>query len=163
MSSQQYPDYPDAKHLNEYERGLVFQDFVVESLFKQYGIIVQIYSSREYQYSRGESVQRVEIKLDARCTETRRLSIEVAEKSRASMSDWTPSGICRDDNTVFYAQGNEECFWLFFKKHLRLIYEKEHPVVTEKHGTIKTFYIPITRADKIGIRISARQRNQDDK
>lgn len=147
------PSYPDAKNDNEFERGLRFQDFVVEALTRELGIVIQIFSSQRYQFDNGESVQGWEIKLDSWCTKSGRLSIELAEKSRADIPVWTPSGIFRDDNTLFYVQGNKECFWLFFRKHLRWIFEREEPEVHEKRGTIRTFYLPIERADKIGIRI----------
>lgn len=157
--SPQLPIYPDAKHGNEFERGLRFQDFVIEALAKELGLVIQIFSSQRYQFQNGESVQGWEIKLDSRCTETGRLSIEVAEKSNKDMPNWTPSGIFRKDNTLFYVQGNRDCFWLFFKKHLQWLYEKEKPSVTEKYGTIRTFYLPVSRADKVGLRV---ERDLDD-
>lgn len=156
MSLQSHlPRYPDAKHPNEFQRGLEFQDFVVEVLAKQLGIVIQIFSSQRYQFSSGESVQGWEIKLDSRCTETGRLSIEIAEKSRSDMPNWTPSGICRDDNTIFYVQGNRQVFWVFFKKHLRWVLDTKAPPLQDKK-TVRTFYLPIEKADRLGLRIDVR-------
>ena len=62
-------------------------------------IILQNMSSQKYQFNIGENLQGFEIKLDTRCTETGRMSIEVAEKSRADSTKWTPSGIYREDNS----------------------------------------------------------------
>lgn len=147
------PDYPDAKHDNEFQRGLMFQDFVIEQLSKRFGLVFQMFSSRIYQWEAGEGVQPFEIKMDDGWQKYNRLSIEVAEKSKKNVPIWTPSGIMREDKTLFYVHGNRKCFWIFFKKHLRMIYEKERPEIAEKFGTIKTFYIPVERANKIGERV----------
>lgn len=148
------PSYPDAKHENEFQRGLIFQDFVLEVLSKNYGLVFQVFSSRAYQWGVGEGVQPFEIKLDDGCIKYGRLSIEIAEKSKKDRFYWSPSGILRPDNTIFYIHGNKEKFWVFFKKHLQYVFEKEHPVVTEKFGTICTFYIPVERARKLGAEIT---------
>ena len=147
------PSYPDAKHANEFERGLRFQDFVIEALAKHLGIVIQIFSSQRYQFNNGESVQGWEIKLDKRCTGTGRLSVETAEKSRADIPFWTPSGIFRKDNTLFYVQGNKEVFWVFFKHHLVNHFNEQRPYEVEKFGTVRTFYMNNTKADELGLRI----------
>ena len=72
--------YPNSKNANSFADGMEFQDFVVEQ-FNAWGLYIQLHSSKRYQFERGESVQRVEIKLDNRCTETGRLSIEVGERT----------------------------------------------------------------------------------
>lgn len=151
------PEYPDAKHHNEFERGLKYQDFVMNTLAKRLGWVIQVNSSKAYQFAEGESIQGFEFKLDDRCTETNRLSIEVAEKSKKDIRIWTPSGICRKDNTIFYIQGNYTSFWIFFVKHLRDWYDRTHPEVIEKFGTIQTCYMPIQLADLLGYRIDALQ------
>lgn len=148
------PSYPDAKHNNEFQRGLMFQDFVIEHLSKRYGLVFQMFSSRVYQFGAGEGVQPFEIKMDDGWQKYNRLSIEVAEKSKKDITVWSPSGIMRDDKTLFYIHGNRTCFWIFFKKHLQWIYTNEKPAVTEKFGTIKTFYVPVERADKLGERVT---------
>ena len=147
------PSYPDAKHADEFQRGLEFQDFVLSVLSKRYGLVFQTFSSRAYQWGEGEGVQPFEIKFDDGCTKYNRLSIEVAEKSKKDKFYWSPSGILRPDGTMFYIHGNREKFWIFFKKHLQFVFEKEQPQITEKFGTICTFYIPIERANKLGVEI----------
>jgi hypothetical protein len=92
--------YPDSKDQQSDENGREFQDFCCVELARV-GIVVQLFSSRRYQFEQGESVQGVEIKLDRRCTETGRLSIEIAEKTRADQRNWIASGIYRQDNTAF--------------------------------------------------------------
>lgn len=153
-----YPEYPDAKHPNEFERGLEFMDFAISELTRQYGLGITVYSSRLYQYEKGESVQGWEFKKDEQCTGSGRLSIEVYEKSNKDMPNWTPSGILREDRTIFYVQGNYVRFYIFFKKHLQEYYWKYKPELTIKFGTIKTFYLPFDRADKIGYKIFGKQK-----
>ena len=142
--------YPDAQQENSYEDGMVFQDFVSDVMFVKMGIALSNYSSRRYQLNKGENAQRCEIKLDARCTETGRLSIEVGEKTRNDQNrDWVDSGIMRDN--MFYVQGNYKKFYVFANRHLRSYYKKNDPEVSPKYGTIRTFYIPEQTAEYIAI------------
>lgn len=143
--------YPDAKRPTVYQEGLEFQDFVVEQL-QPYGIHPVVFSSRKYQFDRGESIQGIEIKLDRRCTETERLSIEVSEKSKRSNDTYYRSGILREDNTWLYIQGNFELFFVFAKKHLISAYQTgKYPVYEQ--ATIRTFFLPFPNAEKIAILI----------
>lgn len=139
------PLYRDAPRQSVFQDGLEFQDFVCESLSK-YGIILQNLASRKYQYTVGENLQGFEIKLDQRCTETNRLSIEVAERSRNDSSlTWSDSGIMRKDNSWLYIQGNRKILFIFTKVGLVAWYRmRVRPEdVSEKYGTIKTFYLPM--------------------
>lgn len=149
------PYYPDAKRSTTYDDGTEYQDFVSAILQHKMGIGLQILSSKRYQLAYGESVQGVEVKQDVRCTETGRLSIEVGEKSRISMPEYTASGILRSDNTWLYIQGNYEHLWAFPKKTLVAVYEGAFtappwnipkPRIDDK-GTIQTFYLSRAQAD----------------
>lgn len=140
-------------HINSFEIGAGFEDFVCIELAKQ-GIILQNIHSRKFQFETGENLQGFEIKYDSRCTgcstdkpPTNQLSIEIAEKTNSSNAYYVKSGIYRDDNSWLYIQGNYHQFWVFSKKLLLLLHEsgryKENTL-----PTIKTFYLPITDADK---------------
>lgn len=145
--------YPKRNSSREdsYQDGLKFQDFVVENLTKLYGVHIQTYSSRAYQFSKGESVQNAEIKLDERYTDTKRLSIEIAEKKSGKHSKWYVSGIYRDSR--FYIQGNCKGIYLFQTKFLRQLHktgrykEDEWP---KEYPTVKKFYLPIKDANRYG-------------
>lgn len=92
----------------------------------------------------GENLQGFEIKLDEPCIRTGRLSIEMFEKSRDDISlPWSKSGIQRNDNTWLYIQGNREVLFVFPKNLLTRYYNHNKPQLTEKRGTIQTFYLPI--------------------
>jgi len=148
LTKELYPDSPNGASFSD---GMQFQDWVVERMSRE-GFYIQLYSSRYYQYHKGESIQKCEIKLDNRCTDTGRLSIEVAEKSRASIDVWTPSGIKRNDNTIFYVQGNTERLYLFAKKDLLLYLETRRPELAEfppDGPTIRRFFLPFAEADRM--------------
>lgn len=142
--------YPDAKHDNSLEVGAEFLDFVMINL-RDYGLYLQPFTSRKNQHTVGESLNGWEVKLDNRFIETGRLSIEIAEKTKASNSAWVASGIYRDDNTWLYIQGNFEYFYLFSKKWLRMLHKTGRYQVDERHATVKKFYLPISDADKYSI------------
>ncbi len=138
------------KYSINFQKGLEFQDFVINTCFKA-GIIICQYSSKKYQYEVGES-NGYEIKLDNRCTDTNRLSIEIAEKTSASNTTWIRSGIFRQDNTLFYIIGNYNVFFLFAKKHLQNYCLESKPLIDTKFGTIKTFYLDFDCANKLSIK-----------
>ena len=143
--------YPDAKQKDSYEDGMRFQDFVVDVMFKEMGIPLCNYSSKLYQYKRGENIQRCEIKLDQRCTDTNRISIEINEKTQDSPDKgWSKSGILRGDS-IWYVQGNYNKLYIFATKHLVSYYEGNNPTVYEKRGTIRTFYINDHIAEQLAI------------
>ena len=148
------PNYSEnnSGHIDSFEVGNEFQDFVCIELAKQ-GIILQNINSKKFQFNVGENLQGFEIKYDARCTgdrgtiATNQLSIEIAEKTRADNSKFVPSGIYRNDNSWLYIQGNFKTFWIFSKKLLILLHfsrrYKEHEL-----PTIKKFYLPLEDADR---------------
>jgi len=147
------PRYPDAPRANTFQCGLEFQDFVCQLLAREH-IILQNMHSRTFQISVGENLQGFEIKFDGRCSDTGRLSIEVAEKSRDIASrPWVPSGIMRDDRTWLYIQGNHEVLFVFAKNWLRRWYAEKEPETMEKFGTVRTFYLPIEVAEVMAARV----------
>ena len=94
------------------------------------------------------------MKLDSLCTQTGRLSIEIAEKTRASNWEYRPSGIYRQDNSIFYVQGNRIVFYVFRKEHLVELHQQRYAgTEIEKRGTIRTFYIPLAVAGREAIHV----------
>jgi hypothetical protein len=145
-------------HEDSLNIGHEFQDYVVEKLSKIYGISVTVFQSKKYQFSKGESLQGVEIKYDSRstgdctyneCNATKNVAIEVAEKSSKSVVDFSPSGIYRLDNTWLYIVGNYHQFWAFNKKHLQELNKSNIYKTIETLPTIRTMLLPINIADKI--------------
>lgn len=149
----QAPIYRDAPVPDTFRHGLEFQDFVCLELTKA-GVILQNIASKKYQFEVGENLQGFEIKLDRRCTDTGRLSIEVAEKSNRSVAVWTPSGIYRDDNSWIYIQGNYKKFWMFSKRWLRRYVERMNPrpPIKEFNGTVRRFFLGLDVAEEGCIR-----------
>ena len=140
------PVYIDAKRSTTFQEGLEFQDFVCDQLARRH-VILQNLSSKKYQYDVGENLQGFEIKLDRRCSDTMRLSIEVAEKSIASMRTWTPSGIFRNDNSWLYIQGNYDLIFVFAKSLLLGIHKSGRYELKEE-PTLRSFYLPFHDARK---------------
>ena len=87
------------------EKALEFQDFVADKLYN-IGISLNCYSSRKYQYEKGESRSGIEIKFDDQRKKTGNLYIEYAEKSNPNNKNYVPSGIERKDNTWLYVIGD---------------------------------------------------------
>lgn len=137
--------------------GHEFQDFVVEKLAKELGVSVSIFQSKKYQFNRGESLQGVEIKYDARSTgdctykesvATWNIGIEVAEKTNSNNYNWIDSGIYRLDNSWIYIIGNYHQIWIFGKKDLIRFHKENKYYVRETLPTIKTMLMPVEDADE---------------
>lgn len=129
------------------EQGMKFQDFVSDKLRQKYGIYVGVYSSREYQQDIGESASGIEIKFDDLYQRTNNIYIEVSEKSNASMLEYTPSGVMRDDNTWLYLIGNYTEAFMFSKHQLRMIlmnseYIRNNGIVQKKTPTSIGYLLP---------------------
>lgn len=146
----------NSNHQNSLEVGHEFQDFITEKLAKEFGIAITIFQSKKYQFQKGESLQGVEIKYDARstgdctytqCTATGNVGIEIAEKSNSDMPKFTPSGIYRLDNSWIYVVGNYDCAWVFMKKHLVLMHKSGKYKEIVSRPTLKTMLLPIQDAD----------------
>lgn len=140
-------NYPDSKDKNSPESGAEFEDYCMDLFRTELGIHVQVYKSRRYQISKGESAQGVEFKLDTRCTDTGRLSIEIAEKTNASHRYWTDSGIKRQDNTWLYVQGTYGLVYVFPKKYLVFLHDSKR---YQEHDlpTLRGFYLPLQDAER---------------
>lgn len=122
-----------------------YQDFIADMLRKSDPcIIIQLNSSKKWQYERGESSCGIEIKHDWRVNGERdgkatdRLFIETHEKPDPDYKEWIPSGILRDDNSWLYLIGDYTEAWLFCKHQLRAIYEC--PDLFVKRGIICPVY-----------------------
>lgn len=146
------PLYPTAPRKTTFSEGLEFQDFVCDCLARRH-IILQNHCSKKYQLDVGENLQGFEIKLDTRCTETGRLSIEIAEKSDARFSSWTPSGIYRNDNAWLYIQGNYEVIFIFAVNWLRRYHAAKRPQEHESYGTVRKFYISVREATICAVKV----------
>lgn len=151
-----FKDYRSDKHLEAEE----FQDFVSDALF-EIGLPIGCYSSKKYQYKKGESRAGVEIKYDQRVAETGNLYIETAEKADPSRPAFSDSGIFRNDNSWLYVIGDYRTIWIFAKSMLRLLYEAtkqegvpRYPRVDEAtFGTSKGFLLPRIDADRYAARV----------
>ena len=140
---------------NEYkeklDKGLQYQDFVYEQLYN-IGISTVVYSSKIYQFKIGENKAGIEIKFDDRMKDTGNIYFEVAEKSNANNKDFVPSGIFRSDNTWLYVIGDYSIIYVFPKKLLQHIYNRQHYI---KAGgrlveikTSKGFVLPVVYAER---------------
>ena len=132
-------------------QGLEYQDFICDQLRIKAGIFVGCYSSRKYQFEKGESACGLEIKYDARLADTGNVYIEVAEKSRPDLAEFTPSGIFREDNSWLYLIGDYSQAFIFGKGTMRRLYQNgrqkaEWGCKDRETPTSKGFTIPIKSA-----------------
>ena len=136
-----------------YEKGMLYQDFITDQLMSR-GISLNAYSSRKYQFERGESASGIEVKFDSRMAETGNVYIEVAEKSGPDMPDFTPSGIYRKDNTWLYLIGDYDEALLMGKAQLRMTvgmdpaFLYENGIVRREGETSIGYTIPVSFCDK---------------
>lgn len=140
-----YQQYRDA----QIKSGALFQDFVTEICASHANLIIQIYSSKEFQWNIGESRQGIEIKFDDKFATTGNLWIEIAEKARPRDGDYTISGIYRSDNTWLYLIGNYDTIFIFPKNILQMLHSAERYKVLENNlKTSKGFLLPRADAER---------------
>src|SRR5215831_7939781 len=132
-----YAEYYKAKH----EGALIFQDFVVDTVWRLMHIHLIVYGSKAYQFSKGEG-PTAEIKHDELFKQTRRLWIEVAEKAAPRGGPYAVSGIYRQDDTWMWAQGDYDTIFLFQKLNLRAIHKSgRYNVIENRTFTSEGFLI----------------------
>ena len=141
MKNPRIPRYGLAK-LREGEK---YEQFVHGRL-SPWGLTFWVNNDPLFQL-KGESLQGCEVKLDNRCTDTGRLSIEVAEKSDPSLLEYTASGIHKVDNSWIYIQGNYSIIFVFSKKWL-IRYEDHVRPHIKTEPTLKAWYLPFNVAMK---------------
>jgi hypothetical protein len=92
--------------------GQQYEDFVQRVLW-QHGYIFVLHRSAKYQWSHGESVGGIEIKLDRNCSRTGNLYIETEERRTTDgLSSWRPSGIHDEPRPSLYAIGDYTVVYL---------------------------------------------------
>ena len=146
------PTYPDCKDPKSYQSGLEFQDFVVDLLREQLGIVITNYQSQRFQFGVGENKQGIEIKLDRDLLRTKNVSIETAEKAKAGNPYYVPSGIYRNDNSWLYIQGNWDIVFIFSKNILRLLHKSGRYKINTL-PTLKSYLLPINKAKKYAAKV----------
>lgn len=139
-------------------KGLHFQDFVIEELYK-IGLPIISYSSKEFQNLIGENKAGIEIKLDRKFRNTNNLYIEFEEKSNPTNSSFVKSGILRNDNTWLYLIGDYQTIYIFSKKQLIILLKhcQLHPKNKEKlilvlTPTSKGMLLPLSLCEKYCIK-----------
>lgn len=113
----------------EMEESNQFEDFVTDLLLEQ-GIVITNYKSYEYQCKVGENRTGIEIKYDKKMADTGNIYLEVAERHDPE-GQFVPSGILRNDNSLFYVIGDRHRTYMFIKKYLKAIYKRFKRVQTE--------------------------------
>ena len=138
-------------YLHKLEEVNRYQDFIVDQLRKQTpAFIIQQYNSKKYQFDTGESSSGFEIKYNSKMRETGRIYIETAEKSYDHNGPYIPSGIMRNDNTIFFLFGDYSQALLIAKKTLIWAFtcdwlQRELCIKMVQTKTSQGFLIPISK------------------
>jgi len=144
--------YIDSKHSDSLAVGKAYESRIVYAMKTLYSIVLHIFEDKYSQYYVGENGEGYEIKLDQHIQHSQRMSIEIGEKQAINRKDFTPSGIFREDNTVFYVQGFNEFAWLFWKSDLRQYFHQNNPpLIDNDPQTIQKFYISRSLAQTLSL------------
>lgn len=102
----------------QHKKSMIYQDFIMEYLAKQEGLIIQVYSSSVYQLRSGESIQGIEIKFDERSEATGNFYFELEEKASDRPGEFVQSGILSPHHWL-YVIGNKLEAFIFDSNRLR--------------------------------------------
>ena len=122
------------------QQGLEYQDFIFEQLKKMNDmpLFLGAYSSKKYQYEKGESLSGLEIKFDDKLSVTGNLFIETFEKTDAANKNYVRSGIMRCGNSWLYLIGNYKEAFIFSVSQLRCYCENYQQFTELKQVGSKT-------------------------
>lgn len=141
----------NAYRQEKFAQGETFQRYITE-WFRWQEVTFRNYETREEQLTLGENTLGMEIKRDGLFRDTGNLYIEYREKSYSNSvrnAYWTPSGCCRDDSSWLYLIGDEDTFWIFARKRLQQLLNKDrYETRTISRGTSQGFLLPLQDADK---------------
>ena len=139
----------DKEFYKKLEEAQEFEDFVYNLLYHE-GIPIVGFSSKKYQFAKGENMAGIEIKYDKRYEETGNLYIETAEKRYPSNPEYAPSGINRGDNSWLYLIGDYNIIYIFPIKYLKSWENNFKAVeITTSRGYLMPENIAIQRSIKI--------------
>lgn len=110
----------------QHKKSMIYQDFIMEYLAKQEGLIIQVYSSSVYQLRSGESIQGIEIKFDERSEVTGNFYFELEEKASDRSGEFVRSGILSPHHWL-YVIGNKSEAFLFDSNRLRAFHSPPPP------------------------------------
>jgi len=115
-----FPEYTEFQKYKIYYESMLrvgeeYQDFLTQFL-PRYGIIPQFFSSKKYQYAKGEGHGSLEVKFDMMFSDTGNVWIETHEKSHPTNQEYVESGILRNDEAMLYGIGNYHYFFYIFEK-----------------------------------------------
>jgi hypothetical protein len=137
--------------------GEEFQDYLVDAIY-ELGLPIVQYTSRKYQYKKGESRFGFEIKKDQNFRRTGNLYIETHEKQVDAVS-FVESGILRNDVRVLLI-GDERTIYMFVKQTLLWLWEHKSDGVYRykrvEKDTSRGFLLPLCIAKKAGCEIDLR-------
>lgn len=132
-------------HKNMLELGLEYQDNVAKYMMKYHHMPIVYYTSYKEQW-RGESLNGIEVKFDARSTETGNIFMLTKIKNKSGV--WQKSGIYKEDNTIWFIIGNHNEAWMV-SKHILLQIVKTCHEVENNTGECMGYLIPRAKMDKI--------------
>lgn len=138
-------------HAAQREDGAEFEDYASTILAKHLHLVAPAYKSRRYQLEVGESIGRVEYKLDRGCIRYGHLSIEIGECPPGAKV-YVPSGILRKDNSIWYCQGCKGLLYLFAKETLLRYYSDvvlpQAKQRIHEFPTLQAFHLNFDEADR---------------
>lgn len=155
MTSDQYRAYRE----HQTESGLMYQDYVVDQVWKILGFRVTTYSSRLFQLTVGEGPTGAEIKHDKHFATTGNLWIEIAEKAEPRPGPYARSGIFREDNAWLYIIGNYDTIFVFNKRVLQGLSTRYVQRENQYH-TSQGFLLPERIARMCAFRVLAPKADQ---
>lgn len=143
----------DMKEYKSYEENKMlggdYEDFIRSVLKERYNYTLHPYTTEEGQYKYGENKEGIEIKNDLIMERTRRIWIEVAEKTNKDNLEFVPSGIYRGDNSRRYLIGNYQEIYIFKIEVLRQAYQNGDYYMLKANPTSKGFLLTIEQAERL--------------
>ncbi|NLN33176.1 MAG: hypothetical protein GX159_06235 [Flavobacteriaceae bacterium] len=119
------------------QEAFLFENFIAEKIKTEYGLDIEPFFSSQGQYELGENALGIEIKNDKLIKETGNIYIEFQEKSGEHLSNYTNSGILKQDNTRYFLMGDYSEFFILRKSDLLEVYREELNLIAKGIASVR--------------------------
>ena len=110
-------------YLQKLEDGKKYEEFIKQQLYIKKQLTLNLCHNKEQQINIGENLEGIEIKFDNKKNIYKNIYIELQEKTNENNMNWVNSGILRKDNTHSWIIGDYQEAFIFWKFHLKQLYE----------------------------------------
>jgi hypothetical protein len=135
-------------YMQKLEEGKKYEKFIKQELYIKKQLTLNLCDNKQEQINIGENLEGIEIKFDNKKSKYGNIYIEFQEKTNENNINWINSGILRKDNTHSWIIGDYQEAFIFWKFHLKQLYENNLYLRKVSTQTSKGFLLDPEKQNK---------------